>query len=283
MIQVKFFAIKRQKKGARTVKIFCYAIFSDMMRNMPQCKLAGGADAGRIRGMIRFTLFGVPTHIHASFWVAALLWGFALTAGEPHPLGVLFFALATFVCLLAHEMGHAIAAHVMGCRQMGICLSWAGGCSCSEAEGAPLTRKVGLIMTLAGPMGGLVITLSIYLGAVFITRSAGAAAELCWRMLQGQVPMEYAHVCPSLLLLLVVYMFQISVFWNLINLVPIYPLDGGTVMHELMETGYKAHSISLVAAMLLSMLFFAAGLWALAVLMIALGYYNYRCIVVHTE
>lgn len=233
--------------------------------------------------MVRFSLFGVHVHIHASFWIAALVWGFALTAGEPHPLGVVFFALAVFVCLLTHELGHAVTARLLGAPHMEICLSWMGGCAYGDDHAKPLTKKAGLLMTLGGPLGGMAVAACIGIASLLATQAPWAALELCGRMLLGQMPMEYEPYCPALLLLFAVYLFQISLFWSIINLMPIYPLDGGVALHELMEPGHRAHSISIVIAMLLSMFFLAAGLWALAVLMIALGYYNYRCILVHTE
>lgn len=222
-------------------------------------------------------------HIHLSFWVAALVWGVSLTAGEPHPLGILYFMLAFFICLFVHEMGHAAAGRLLTREGMCICLSWMGGLSYSAAEEERCTRRAGALMTLAGPLVGVLFGLLLYGGIAVAMKSPQAAGALCWRMLQGQVPMEYAEACPPLLLLLGVYLFQITAGWNLLNLLPVYPLDGGALMHGLMAENHVAHSISLVITGLLAAVFFALGIWALALLMILIGYYNYRCILVHTE
>ena len=232
--------------------------------------------------MIRFKLFGVPAHIHFSFWVTGVVWGFALTACEPHPVCVLFFVMAYLVSLLAHALGHALCGRRMLGHSLEMCLSWVGSNVCSE-EDIECSRSSRVLMLLAGPLGGVVLAGIIYLGAVCVTQSVGEGAELAWRMLRGEAPMEYSSACPPLLLLFVTYTLQITVWWSVLNLLPIYPLDGGTIMHELMECTHVAHSISLVATCVLTMVFFALGLWALAVLMLALAYYNYRCILVHTE
>ena len=232
--------------------------------------------------MIRFTLFRVPVHIHASFWVAASVWWLALTAGEPHPMGVLFFVLAAFICFIVYEMGHVLVGSRLLGATLGICLSWRGGNCCCEQE-TSCSRWAGVGITLAGPLAALLMVGGVYTWACIVTDGASAAWEVLLRMLQGQVPMELAGVCPELLLLMLVYAVQISVCWSVLNLLPIYPLDGGSLIHELMGEGYLIHSISLLIACGLCLFFFATGVWALGVLMAILAYYNYRCILAHIE
>lgn len=232
--------------------------------------------------MIRFTLFRVPVHIHLSFWVAALVWWLVLTAGEPHFMGVLFFAVAAFACFLAHELGHALVGGRALGATLGICLSWQGSGCCCEQE-ASCSRWAGVCISMAGPLAGLLVAVAVYAALWALTGSAAAGWTVALRMLQGQVPMELAGACPPLLLLMMVYMLQISIFWSTLNLLPIYPLDGGTMIHELMGENHLIHSISMALTCGLSLFFFAAGVWALAVLMALLAYYNYRCILVHTE
>ena len=232
--------------------------------------------------MIRFVLFGVPVHIHLSFWVAALAWGAALTALEPSPLGVLFFALAAFVCLLSHEVGHALAARLAVGDDVGLCLSWMGGACCSETEQPKCSPSRGIIISMAGPLAGLMPALLLF-AALLLMPGVQEPGKLMLRMLQGQVPMEYASSCPALLLLFGVYLVQISVWWTALNLLPLFPLDMGFVVHELMGSSCLAHIISIVATCLLSLFFFAWGVWALALLMLVFAYYNYRCILDHIE
>lgn len=232
--------------------------------------------------MIRFSLLGVPVHIHLSFWVAALVWGVGLTAFEPHPLGVLFFVLAVFICLLIHELGHAvISRHATG-EEVGVCLSWLGGACCSDNE-PRCSRRTGMMISLAGPLAGFLPLVLIYLILLAFLPEQQSAHTLLLRMLQGQTPVEYADACPPLILLLGVYVVQISVWWNLLNLLPIFPLDGGLMVHALMGENCRAHIISMVATCLLALLFIVMGVWALAALMLALTYYNYRCVLVHIE
>ena len=55
---------------------------------------------------IHFQCFGISVRIHPGFWaISALL---SLPAGR-EPMPVLGFALAIFLSILIHEMGHALA------------------------------------------------------------------------------------------------------------------------------------------------------------------------------
>ena len=60
---------------------------------------------------LAFRCFGIPVRVHPGFWaIAAIL---SLPAGR-EPLPVLGFALAIFLSILIHEMGHALAFRKCG-------------------------------------------------------------------------------------------------------------------------------------------------------------------------
>lgn len=232
--------------------------------------------------MICFTLFGVPTHIHLSFWLAVGLWGVALTGCEPHPVGVLLFGVAALVALLVHEIGHALMGHWLTKTRVEVCLSFLGGQCCLKEE-TECTWLQNILIVLAGPLAGLAPVGALAVWLYVTTQSVSGAWALGSRMLQGEVPLEYVGTYPPLLLLLLVYVLQISCCWTALNLLPIYPLDGGLLLRDLLPGSDKAYGISLIATLLLSMLFIAVGIWALAVLMFVLAYYNYRCLQVSSE
>lgn len=233
--------------------------------------------------MIHFTLLRVPVHIHFSFWVAVLAWGAAITTCEPHPVNVLFFALAVFVCLLVHEIGHALVGRrYMQGEEVGLCFSWLGGACCSESEPSWSLRQ-GICVTLAGPIAGLLVAAAVWGGLCVAAQSVQGGSVYALHMLKGEIPPELDGACPVLILYFTAYLLQVSTWWGCLNLLPIYPLDGGVVMHDLMDGTHVAHSISLATTCLLAVAFMAVGVWAVAALMIFLSYYNYRCILAHTE
>lgn len=234
--------------------------------------------------MVRFVLFRVPVYIYPVFWVAGAVWGVALTRCQPGPVAVVYFVLALFVCLLMHELGHAAVGQRMLRERVQVHLTWLGGMSCCAGEPTkPYTRRAEVLTTLAGPVAGLLPALAIYAGLLWALPQAGNAHELLLHMLQGQVPMEYAESCPPLIMLTGVYILQISVWWSGINLLPIYPLDVGALMHRAMGANGRAHLISMMATCIMSMLFIAIDVWALAALMLILTYFNYRCFIRHQE
>lgn len=220
--------------------------------------------------------------IHPAFWVAMVAWGAGITLGEPHAACVLYFALAAFVSLLVHEWGHAVAGRALVGGEVGVYLSWLGGACCSEKEPRCSLRQ-GICITLAGPLVGLLVAACVCGWLVAEAQSVGEAAEMAGVMLRGEAPAELVGRRPGLLLMGAVYLLQISVLWSGLNLLPIYPLDGGLLVHELMGPTHMAHIISLGTTCILSLLFVALGVWALAALMLALSYYNYRCILMHQE
>lgn len=232
--------------------------------------------------MIRFSLCGIPVHIHPSFWGAALAWGVALTLCEPQLLVVPFFALAFFVSLLVHELGHALAGRWLIGSRVGVYLSWLGGACCSE-EAPECSRSRGLIITMAGPLAGFLLAGAICGGVVALAPDWPVAGRTILCMLLGHAPIDMVPEWPPLLVQLVVYVLQISIWWGLLNMLPIFPLDGGLVLHALMGDTHTSHVISMVATCLPAVLFIATGVWALAALMLVLAYYNYRCILVHIE
>lgn len=221
-------------------------------------------------------------HIHVTFWVALLVWSAAITLCEPHPLCVPFFGLALFVNLLVHELGHALAGTGDMKGKVGVCMSWLGSACCSEEE-PQCSISRGIIITLMGPLTGLLIALGVCAGVVAAAPSAAQAAHMCGQMLWGEVPAELYGEYPELLLIFGMYLLQVSVLWSALNLLPIFPLDGGVLVHEMMGNTHRAHSISLTVTCLLTLFFITVGVWALAGLMVVLSYYNYRCILVHSE
>ena len=71
-------------------------------------------------------------------------------------------------------------------------------------------------------------------------------------------------------------LIQVCFWWTLLNLIPVFPLDGGQIMHGLMRSSHTMHVVSLTVALLLVMLFIVFNFWLMAALMGFLAYINYR-------
>lgn len=244
---------------------------------MQQCGLACARVSPKIRRMIRFSLFGVRVSISPSLWLTlAVLGGVFNVSGMLNLLGVALFIIAALLCLLTHEMGHALVGRSLGGGQPEVCLAWLGG-ACNHPD-AVLTRTQGVVMTAAGPAASVLLglfaigALGVYVG------SLPAAGYIALHAVCGSVPAGTWELGAPLAILFFVDMICVSFWWSVFNLLPVFPLDGGQMMHGLSDSPRRMHFVSLVCACVLVALFFVLGLWPLCLLMGALAFLNYRCL-----
>ncbi|MFN0062419.1 MAG: TPR end-of-group domain-containing protein [Myxococcaceae bacterium] len=158
--------------------------------------------------MLRFRLGPIPISLHASHVLVALLLGFDFAPGRGENWMLVVLAAAGVVfSVLVHELGHAAAALRFG-YQPTIELAWLGGHTAPNAPGPiPWARDVGL--TLAGPLAGLVLSLTSYaLGKRLALNSP--TADFLFK-----------------------FLFQANLLWTVLNLVPVLPLDGGRIAHAI--------------------------------------------------
>lgn len=181
--------------------------------------------------MIRFQLFGFPIVIHWFFWVNCALLGGALDASSPERLQMLIgFLLVACASVLIHELGHALTMRHYGDRQVGILLYAFGGL----ARGSRwLSRQEDIFVSAAGPFTQL------------------AAAMVMWWVLDAWKP-------ESRLVYYTLRSFQhISIFWALLNLLPIIPLDGGHISRALFGPMRQRTALTLSLICAAGMAFFA--------------------------
>jgi stage IV sporulation protein FB len=153
--------------------------------------------------MLRFRLFDFPILVHWMFWVNMALLGGAISADTPREMQALLgWVGAAFVSIVIHELGHAFAMRRFGDRQVGILLYAFGGL----ARGSRwLSRVEDIIVSAAGPVVQIVIGYSLKL------LLSGWQTE---SVLLGSFVQAFIYV---------------SIFWALLNLLPIIPLDGGHI------------------------------------------------------
>ena len=157
--------------------------------------------------MLRFRLFGFPVTVQPLHWlVLALLSGGLLQLNDRETLlYILLFMVAGFLSILIHELGHALTMRRFGCRQVAIVLHGMGG----EAryQGGQFSRGQDILVSLAGPV---------------LQATCGIAVLLLMAPGKGNWP----PILDQLLILFVI----ISLFWAILNLIPVYPLDGGQIL-----------------------------------------------------
>jgi Zn-dependent protease len=167
-----------------------------------------------------FDLARIPLYVDFSFLLVLPLmaWGAmqylgAIGGGAFAGTGAvglgLICALGLFACVVAHELGHSLAARRYGVRVRRITLWFLGGVA--EFEEMPKQRGAEAVVGIAGPL------VSFALAGVFwaVTRILPPQAALgLW--------------------LVSAYLAMVNLMLGLFNLLPALPMDGGRILRSLL-------------------------------------------------
>ncbi len=174
----------------------------------------------------------IPVRIRPAFFLVAALIGFLNTQDF---VGTLIWTGIIFVSVLFHEYGHAIAAVLCG-RSPRIELVAFGGLT--YHDGARLSSFKQFLIVLNGPVFGFLLFLLASLLLTFPVFQEGLARGVL-ALIRG-----------------------VNLFWTVINLLPVLPLDGGQLMRITLEAflgniGIKyAFGISVAVSFFISLYFF---------------------------
>lgn len=171
---------------------------------------------------LRFSLIGIPVRVHPMFWLVALLMGLR---GNDEPVPMILWVGTVFVSILIHELGHALAARAYGWAPWITLHGFGGLASYRPTYRDPRTQ---ILISLAGPVAGFLFAAVI----VGVVAASGHRVEFGW---QGWVlPINY-HFESLNLERLIDDLLYVNIFWGLVNLLPIYPLDGGQISQEVFQ------------------------------------------------
>jgi Zn-dependent protease len=193
---------------------------------------------------LRWRLGGTEFRVHPLFWVSAALLGVRFYH-DPEGGGVgvfCFWMAAAFVCLLLHEIGHAAAARLFGARGR-VVLSGLGGRTLGLGE---LGRWRRVAVLLAGPLTSLLFCGLLW--AVTFVPFPEALRERGWG----------PAVANGLFILL-----WGNAAWAVLNLLPLWPFDGGRLACEAAEglLGRRGPSLALLLSVVVTGVL---TLWVLA-------------------
>lgn len=169
---------------------------------------------------LHFTFFGVPVRVHPLFWVLSVVLGAARRGARPKD--VVIWIIAVFVSFLIHEFGHALAIRYYGWRPRIILYSFGG---LAAYEPTYHNRLAQIIIAFAGPLAGFLLA-----GAVLAATRATGHDVRFYRSLFH--PVDAGPFASGNLQVLVNNVLYLNIFWGLINLLPIFPLDGGKIAQE---------------------------------------------------
>ena len=165
-----------------------------------------GPRVGRLRG--------IPVHLHLSFLLLAL---YLLLTTKALWLD-LVLVLVVFGSVLLHELGHCEGARKVGGLPQRIVLWPLGGLAYNSHED---TAKAELIVSAAGPLVNLV--LALVAGGILLARPDVPALE------------QVRAGASTLLTDLVALVALVNGLLFLFNVLPAFPLDGGSIARALLR------------------------------------------------
>lgn len=193
----------------------------------------------------------IPIHIYPIFWILAFAIGL-LNGGTIW--GILMWVAIVFISVLAHEYGHALTAIAFGQRAHIDLLGFGG---LTHRHGRKLSLWKEFLISLNGPLASF----GLYLLCLFLLR-----------FIRGH----------TLLYEMMSMMAIANLFWMILNLLPVQPLDGGRLLSIILESifGIRGVKIALFLSILLAagvgILAFATHAFLLGALFMMLAFENFR-------
>ncbi len=163
---------------------------------------------------LSFKIFNIPVMIGLDFLLCVSILAYQRLT---EPLYFISWLVTVFVSILIHELGHAFAFRRFGCTPW-IRLHGFGG-QTGISEGQSVKPWQDLVVSLAGPAAGLLT------GALFF-------------LIRPLFPVS------DMSKLIFSDILKVNIVWSLVNLLPLFPLDGGhvarvAITHVFKEKGEK--------------------------------------------
>lgn len=191
---------------------------------------------------INFRIGRIPVQIHPMYWLVTGILGLGAFQGGVDTTDFIIWMGVVFVSILIHELGHALAAQLAGWPPRIVLYSFGGLAIFTPTYRAPWTN-IGI--TLAGPGAGfalailtfIILVVAGYQPSIYIPNVNQPQGEMVLFHLFEVFFILSPQGMPDNLHALVWYMFYVNILWGLVNLLPIFPLDGGQISRELLEMG----------------------------------------------
>jgi len=158
---------------------------------------------------LKWRMFGIHVRVHPLFWlIAAILsWGW-VQWGISH---ILISMTCIFLSILIHELGHVVVGKCFGSH--GHIVLWAmGGLAIGSNHLSSRWQRVAVLF--AGPFAQFLLLGIVWLG---------------WHFL---APTIIDETVGSLAVAAYFTLFVVNLVWPILNLLPIWPLDGGQISRE---------------------------------------------------
>ncbi len=184
---------------------------------------------------LNFSVLGFPVRVHPLFWLMCLLMGSSFDAR-----GIVIVTLVFFVSILIHELGHALMmrrygreAHIVLYMMGGLAIEGSGNpyASSYHPRGDRRTAQEQIYISLAGPVAGFIFAAA----AIIFAKGIGGDVESAWffNVVPGWRINPGPNISREAAMVLAILLY-VNIFWGVVNLLPVYPLDGGQIAMQLL-------------------------------------------------
>ena len=169
----------------------------------------------------------IPIQIYPIFWLLIIMIGWLNTNTIP---GTLVWSVVIFLSILIHEFGHALTAKLFG-QKAEINLVGLGGLT--KHDGPNLKKWQQFLIVLNGPIAGFFLC---FLSYYFLNHFSNEMSTL------ARFSLNIA--------------FNVNLFWTILNLAPVLPLDGGHLLRIVLEGifGLRGQKIALFISVVIGAL-----------------------------
>lgn len=166
----------------------------------------------------------IPVTIYPTFWLVAAMIGYLYSQSV---VGTLIWVGIIFVSVLFHEFGHAVTAALFG-QKPRIELIALGGLTYHDGQKLPFWKQ--FLIVLDGPLFGFLLVVI------------------------AQLLLHIPALSQGLMGTVLVWASAINLFWTVVNILPVMPLDGGQLLRIVLEAifGLKGFKYSLIASMIVA-------------------------------
>ena len=163
---------------------------------------------------LRLEAFRIPIRVHPSFWLGSIIFGSNLSSNQ-----LLFvWVVCSFISIVVHELGHALTAESFGWPTE-IVMYLGGGLAMSQRRRNDTPWR-SIAVSFMGPAAGFLL-----LGLVFVIERLMGLTNDDVMMTSVGDPRYYWYKVLD-------FLWFMNLYWGLLNLLPILPLDGGNILHS---------------------------------------------------
>lgn len=234
---------------------------------------------------LRFKIAGIPIRVSPWFFLMAVLLG----SNNEDPSHLLLWVIAVFLSVLIHELGHSIAFRFFGIDSQIVLYQFGGlaiptGSLGFATRGRSASRYQSIVISAAGPAAQILAALVLMVGIAasgFIVPFSGFPANWLYRPGATMIPSER-------LFLFCFDFLSVSIYWAILNLMPVLPMDGGQIARELFLIWDRSspikHSLmlSVVTAGVCALYALKQEQMYLGIMFGMLGYSSYVALQAHT-